>query len=89
MTSSWVGVGVYEAAAGQTLQIAFPTGLTLKPAAAGQYWCLTGYSLLKGNPGSYVWPIINYAGYVVSGVAPSTALAANPRYDSPLPRHTP
>jgi hypothetical protein len=82
------GVGGYEAAAGQTLQIDFPTGLTLKPAAAGQFWCLTGYVQIKGNPGSYVWPTINYAGYVVSGVAPS-ALAADPRQNSPFPQHTP
>jgi hypothetical protein len=71
-------IGQYEAKPGQTFQIAFPTGIVLKPAAAGQYWCLYAYTSIQNNPSSYSYPSLSYAGYVISGVAPASALPRVP-----------
>jgi hypothetical protein len=81
---NFAAIGLYQAYPGQTFQATFPTGLTLKPAATGQYWCLKGTVSVKGNPSSYTNPVFGYAGYIVSGVAPFSVLSADPRNFAPL-----
>jgi hypothetical protein len=68
-------IAVAYANASQSTEITFPHGTLLEPAAAGQYWCLSVYLSLKGNPSSYYLPEFSYGGYVVSG--DFTPLAAN------------
>jgi hypothetical protein len=71
-------IGLFEAQPGQTFQTTFPSGITLKPASAGHYWCLMGSVSISGNPGYYAAPIFGYAGYVVNGPAPLSFLSADP-----------
>ncbi|QGM44971.1 hypothetical protein [Methylocystis heyeri] len=71
-------IGLFEAQPGQTFQTTFPSGITLKPAAPGHYWCLMGSVSIAGNPGYYAAPIFGYAGYVLNGPPPLSFLAADP-----------
>jgi hypothetical protein len=65
-------IGIYDVAAGQSFAQTFPSGLVMKPAAAGQLWCLTAYATVKGNPSSYTLPNLYFNGYVARGSVTAT-----------------
>lgn len=60
-------IGVYYAQPGQSISASFPHGLVLRPATAGQHWCLVATSYLKGNPSGSFYTELNYNGYVAAG----------------------
>jgi hypothetical protein len=75
-------LGQWMVPAGQTLVEPLTTPLVLKPATAGQPWCLATYASGSGGYGFY----ITYNGYVVSGTFASAALeAAGPTLGVPVP----
>lgn len=69
--SAWLGR--FDAKAGQTFQSAIPSGFTLKPPVAGQYWCLMGAVSIQGDPSSYYLPMFGYTANLISGAIPYTA----------------
>ncbi|QGM44975.1 hypothetical protein [Methylocystis heyeri] len=71
--STWLGR--FESKPGQTYQSAVAGGVTLKPPAPGQYWCLVGYLAIQGNPSSYYVPTFGYTANLISGAVPHTATA--------------
>lgn len=70
-------VGVYNVAAGETLQLISGPGVVLKPQTAGNAWCLRVSMSVQGNPGSYYLAPTSVAGYVDSGkLALASAVAS-------------
>jgi hypothetical protein len=73
----------FEAKPGQTYHSAIPGGVTLKPPAPGQYWCLIAATYIQGNPSTYYIPALGYTANLISGSVPPHTATANAQESLP------